>query len=479
MHEAHEDMQGDTASARACAQGLRQACDEKRAQDYAQRLSRMLQLETIHRDGCEPVFEEFRALLVELFPHVYESCEFENVGGSLLYRWRGADGGAGEALALMSHHDVVEAGEGWTHDPFGGEIADGRVWGRGALDIKGNLFCMLQAVEELAASAFEPACDIYVISSDREEIGGNDLIVDLLRERGVKIGLLLDEGSPFQLFPLAGFEGEGAFVSLAEKGSAKVRCIARGSGGHPMLPGRRSPLPRLGAFMAEIDRDGLLPLPMSPAVSAFFACLAQRAEGDARDALLALAACKEVADAELIDALDPGLRDVLGTTVAFTLAHGSDVPSTMPTAAWVQGNIRIAPGNTVDQVMEALHEVAARHDIEIELEKSGEPSPAAKVHGEGMKRIERAVNLAAPGLPTVPFLLAGGTDTKHFLGFCECVRFTALFISAEQQRSIHGIDENVNIDTLVRGVDFFKAIIRDDGCLADDCPSSASDSISF
>lgn len=449
-----------------------------RGERYAQRLARMLQLKTIYQeeegaDGADRgphegefagEFEKFRALVRELFPLLHEKCEFECVGGTLLYRWRGATEKG--ALALMSHHDVVEAGGEWSHEPFGGEIADGRVWGRGALDIKGNLFCIMQAVEELLEAGYEPAQDVHVISSNCEEKGGNDLVADLLAERGADISVLVDEGSPMQPFPAGGVEGEGAFVALGEKGSAKVRCIARGTGGHPMLPGRRSPLPRLGAFMAEIDEKGLVPVRMNPLSSAFLARLANLLEGERAEAARALAACEDVADPALLDAVDPALRDVIGTTVAFTLAHGADAAYTMPTEAWVLGNVRIATGNSVEEVMDALNALAERHDLEIKLEKSGEPSPAADPDGEGMARIERALAVAAPGVPMMPFMLAGGTDTKHFLKLCECVRFTALHISSTQQPTIHGIDENVDVDTLPRGVDFFKALIRDDGALA-------------
>ena len=127
-------------------------CDEQSAREraYAEKLARMIRVRTVQELGNAQSFEDFHALLEELFPAVFERCElkmFGDDGGSLLFCWRSAsaDEVKRPALLLMSHQDVVDAEGPWTHEPFGGEIAEGRVWGRGALDIKGNLLCILQA----------------------------------------------------------------------------------------------------------------------------------------------------------------------------------------------------------------------------------------------------------------------------------------------------------------------------------------------
>ena len=144
-----------------------------RANVYAKKLARMIRVRTVQESGNARSFEDFHDLLEELFPAVFERCElkmFGSDGGSLLFCWRSAcaDEEKQPALLLMSHQDVVDAEGPWTHEPFGGEIAEGRVWGRGALDIKGNLLCILQALEELIETGFSPAFDIYVASTARK-----------------------------------------------------------------------------------------------------------------------------------------------------------------------------------------------------------------------------------------------------------------------------------------------------------------------
>ena len=236
-------------------------CEDRsaRASAYAEKLARMLRVRTVQEPGNAQTYEDFHALLEELFPAVFEWCElkmFGDDGGSLLFCWRStlADEEKQPALLLMSHQDVVDAEGPWTYEPFGGEIAEGRVWGRGTLDIKGNLLCILQALEELIEAGFSPAFDIYVASSDCEEIGGNDLVPSYLKEQQVDIDLLVDEG------PCVVRSEDGSLiaqVAVAEKGQAIFKCSALGPGGHAMNVGKNTPLVRLGAFMAEVDAVNL------------------------------------------------------------------------------------------------------------------------------------------------------------------------------------------------------------------------------
>ena len=393
------------------------AADEARAAragEYASALARMLRVPTVRQEGCEPVFEQMRSLLAELFPLAWEAGGARVIEGSVVLRWRGArpDG----ALLLMSHHDVVQApAQGWTHPPFSGDIAEGRVWGRGAVDVKGNLFCILRAVEELLAEGFVPATDVYVVSSGCEEVGGNPAVADWLRREGVDLTLVLDEGLSVQPNPLDPACAEAALVSVAEKGAATIRCVATGPGGHAMNPPRDSPLPRLGGFMHEVDGAPL------------FA---------------------------------PG-EDGGQTALAFTTAGGSERTSMMPSEAWAVCNAHVPPGVSVTRLVEALGAVARRHNVHLEVQSSREPSAVTPTDSRGYRHVARAVGEVYPGVPVVPYVLPGGTDTRHFAGLAPAIlRFVALRTDAQQQGSVHGIDENVFVDALPDGVDFFKVLVR-------------------
>ena len=123
---------------------------DNRSMQYAEILSKLIKFETISSRENKDItkFLEFHKLLRETYPNFFNTVECENFDGSLLLKWKGTDPSL-KPIMLMNHHDVVEASGEWTHPAFSGEIADGKVWGRGTLDTKGVLAMMLQAAEQL------------------------------------------------------------------------------------------------------------------------------------------------------------------------------------------------------------------------------------------------------------------------------------------------------------------------------------------
>ena len=147
--------------------------DPARAGQYAEKLARMVRSETVSVPG-EDQREKFLAFhreLESLFPLVHEKLEKTEIDGNLLFYWKGKS--AEKPIVLMSHQDVVPAEGEWTHPPFSGDIADGKVWGRGASDTKCSVMAFLQAAEELLETGFTPANDVYLSSSCTEEWGGD------------------------------------------------------------------------------------------------------------------------------------------------------------------------------------------------------------------------------------------------------------------------------------------------------------------
>ena len=140
---------------------------DSRTNDYANGLARLIQVETIStfNQTDKTKFYEFHNVLRETFPNLFAVCTFEDFDGSFLMRWQGKTDK--EPIMLMNHHDVVEATGDWSHNPFGGEIADDKLWGRGTLDTKGGLWAMMQAAEELVREGFVPERDIYFLSACR------------------------------------------------------------------------------------------------------------------------------------------------------------------------------------------------------------------------------------------------------------------------------------------------------------------------
>jgi len=230
-----------------------QGMTDQRTAEYAAQLSEMIRVETVSvKGGSDRTrFYALHQRMHELFPRLFAACEVEDFDGSLLLRWQGR--GEGAPILLMNHHDVVEASGDWRYPPFSGTVAEGRVWGRGTLDTKGGLWAMLRAAEELIGQGFVPRQDVYFLSSCTEETDGSgaDAISRELQRRGIRLGMVLDEGGMILPEPIGGARGTFAMIGLGEKGCADLKFIARSSGGHASTPGRNTPLVRLVGFAAR------------------------------------------------------------------------------------------------------------------------------------------------------------------------------------------------------------------------------------
>ena len=213
---------------------------DTRTQAYAQRLSALIQAETISAEHQQDKtkFYEFQHLLRQMFPALFSICDHEDFNGSFLLRWKGVS--QDNPILLMNHHDVVEATGTWKYPPFSGTIAEGKLWGRGTLDTKGGLWAMLQAAEELAAAGYVPKKDVYFLSACTEETDGTgaDTISRTLQERGIRFSMVLDEGGMILEEPISGAKGTFAMIGLGEKGCADLKFIARSAGGHASTPGK-------------------------------------------------------------------------------------------------------------------------------------------------------------------------------------------------------------------------------------------------
>ena len=249
--------------------------DPKRAEAYARTLSRMLQYETVSvaETNQREKFLGFHKLLEELFPLVHRHLEKTEIDGNLLFYWKGKR--HDKPIVLMSHQDVVPAEGVWEHGPFSGDIADGKVWGRGASDTKCSVMAFFQAVEELLADGYEPENDVYLSSSCTEEWGGGGCpkLVAFLEKRGVRPWLVVDEGGGIITEPIGGIEGNFAMVGVFEKGKADVRFTAHSNGGHASAPRKNSPAARLADFIHYIEHHRVFRRKMPPEVAAMFKAL--------------------------------------------------------------------------------------------------------------------------------------------------------------------------------------------------------------
>ena len=403
----------------------------ERAEKYGQRLSRMIQKETISCRNQEDrtKFYEFHKLLETEFPLIHEKCEKHDFNGSLLFKWSGQN--KAEPILFMSHQDVVEATGQWKHEPFSGHIDEtGRVWGRGTVDTKASLMCMLSAVEEMIESGFQPLGDVYIASSCTEEWGGDGApaTVAYLEKQGVKLSLVIDEGGMIIEKPVGGVNGTYAMIGVVEKGYGDVKFTAKGKGGHSSAPTKNTPLVRLGQFMAYVEKNYPFKSEYTPTVSEMFARFAPNMDFGMKFLFGNMWLFKPLMPV-VLPAVSSAAAAMLRTTLAFTMAEGSQGANVLP------------------------HEA---HALYVDA-----PWPVVDFKGKQFNLVEEVIHEIYPGIGVSPYVMTGGTDAKFYSRICDhCIRFAPLYIDGQQYGSIHTLNENICSGALPMGVDFYKEVIR-------------------
>jgi carboxypeptidase PM20D1 len=456
--------------------------DPERAMAAAEKLSAMIQIPTVARDGEPPAAAEFRALhefLERAYPLVHGRLSREVVGEhSLLFEWRGADAGApgerGEAgrgnpglapVLLMAHADVVPvdpaAGE-WTYPPFSGAIADGYVWGRGAMDDKGSLIAILEAVESLIAGGFVPRRTVYLAFGHDEETGGGGghlAVARLLAGRGVRLEWVLDEGLVITDGVMPGVRAPVALVGVAEKGYVTLEIAATGEGGHSSMPPRETAAGIVAAAVVRLERD---PFPARlDAAERLFDAIAPEMPFGMRAIFANLWLFAPLIERQL--SRKPSTSALIRTTTAVTMLEASPKENVLPARARAVANFRIIPGETIASVAERVKRTI--DDPRVEVRPIGafgaEPSRPSSTESSGYRAIEVAIRAVLPQAVVAPSLVIPATDSRHYAGIAKDIyRFIPIVVGPADLKRFHGVDERISIADLERCVRFYRALLE-------------------
>ena len=436
--------------------------DPERAMACARKLSAMVQYETVSVPDADlhEKFLGFHKVLEDLFPLVHERLEKTEIDGNLLYYWKGKK--ADRPLVLMSHQDVVPAEGIWEHGPFSGDIADGKVWGRGASDTKCSVMAFFQAAEELLAEGYIPPQDVYLSSSCTEEWGGDGCpkIVAELERRGIKPYLVCDEGGGIITEPIAGIHGNFAMIGVFEKGKADVKFTASSEGGHASAPKAHSPVARLAAFVNEIETTPVFRRKIPKEVAAMFETLAPYAGFPLKLVLSNLWLFRPVL-LKVLPMISAQAGAMIRTTIAFTMLSGSDACNVMPQEASVSANMRFIPHQGMDESLEIVRKRAERHGLKMKVLSANDYTEPVDIHGEAFRTVQRVIGETFPGCAGSPYVMTGATDSRFYQKICDnVVRFAPVIYGPEQMKGMHGINENIAYNCLPGAVDFYRNLIK-------------------
>ena len=441
---------------------------------FAERLGRAIQFRTFvsdsNRADDRAEFVVLRQFLESEFPAVHRRLEREVVDHStLLFRWRGNDPSVAPVL-LMSHLDVVpvEVGteDNWTHPPFSGRIADGFIWGRGALDVKSGALGLLEAAEQLLEEGFQPSGDVYLALGHDEETGGdgNRKAAELLRERGVRFRFVLDEGGGLTEGIIAGIDRPVAFVGLAEKGYATIRISARADGGHASMPPPHTAVGVVSAVVSRLESDPF-PARIDGATAAMLDFIGPESAWPLRIGL----ANRWLTGGLVLRqfAAKPSLDALARTTTAATMVRGGETANVLPKRAEALVNVRLLPGDSSNSALRRIADEARRlgfddKSVTCSLEgQVSEPSRVSSVESEGFRSLQRTIAEVYPDAVVAPGLTMAATDSRYYASIAEDVyRFLPLRITTDDLQRFHGVDERISVETYERMIGFLARLVE-------------------
>ncbi|HYN09180.1 MAG TPA: M20 family peptidase [Vicinamibacterales bacterium] len=436
----------------------------------ATRLSGALQFPTIswgdaaRRDG--DAFLGLHTYLQDKFPAVGRVLTREAIATySLLYTWPGRRGDLPPVI-LVAHLDVVPAetsGRAWTQPPFSGAIADGKVWGRGAIDDKSGVLGLLESVEALIGAGFTPERTIYLAFGHNEEDGGDAsgaaAIARHLAGRGVHDAFLLDEGGViFDRVP--GVRQPVAFVGITEKDPVTFELRVTAPGGHASMPPTHTAVGILGRALDRLEQRPM-PSRLDGAARETFMTLAPEMTPPMRAVFANLWLTRPAVLRRF--AQTPETNATIRTTMAPTMLEASPKANVLATAARAIVNVRLLPGDRVPDAQR--HMRAAIDDPRVEIVVlaggGGDPPPISSATSADFARLGGAIRSVYPEVLVAPFLTVAATDSRHYVRIAPHIyRFLPIHFDGAFE-AVHGVDEHVTIDAYEKAIRVYATIIKE------------------
>lgn len=439
-------------------------------QKAADHLAEAIQIKTISKESMQESdyqpFMEYHQWLEKTYPLFHQNLNKEVINKySLLYRWKGSQSDLKPVL-FASHMDVVPVDEAtlpaWHADPFKGEIKQGFVWGRGAIDMKNHTVGLFEAVEELLSQGFQPRRDIYFGLGHDEEISGKDgakKIAEYLQKKKIHLAAVLDEGGMISRGLVPGIDMPVGLIGVGEKEYVTINLSAKGVPGHSSNPPRQTAIGILARAIALMDDN---PFPAHPELA--IKTLKQVAFLFPFQTRLVLANTW-LLKPFLIRELEKTVQTnaLIRTTHAATLIRGGIKDNILPAEASAKINFRLLPGDSQETVLQHIQKVVddPRIRAEIDMADAWGPSRVSQLDTPAYNTLALVIRQVFGNMPVAPYLLMFATDARHYQDVSDQLyHFSPVAFDPEDINRMHGIDERISVAAMADMVKFYTRLMK-------------------
>jgi acetylornithine deacetylase/succinyl-diaminopimelate desuccinylase-like protein len=433
----------------------------KLREETAQRLSEYIRINTSNPPGNELAAARWLADVLakeSIRGMILDTTELGPGRANFYARLPGSPGR--KAIALVHHMDVVTATpKDWMVDPFAGEIRDGHVWGRGALDMKGHGIIQLMALIALKRAGVRLTRDLVYVGNADEEIGGlgSRTFVERHPDLVSRIEYVLTEGADTRVE-----KGRVRWfgVDVGEKRTWWKTLVARGTTSHGSVPLGDNPVDRL---IRALDRIVAYetPIRLTPAVDRFFKAQARDQTGPGKAWLSNAAAALKTQEGRAWLLSQPERNALLRNTITPTVLRGSEKTNVIPQEASVELDIRLLPDEDTVAFRRTLERVIADPRIRIEAIGDMAPPYSAPLDTEMFRALERVAARMLPGVPLATPMSAGATDRPYWAAAGPIpYGIDPYLVELEESRySVHGNNERLSLENIEFGLKYYVDVI--------------------
>jgi len=408
-------------------------------------------------------FMRYRTFLETTYPLIHKNLPRTIIDSfNYIYEWKGTDTSI-LPMVLMAHYDVVpveaSAIKLWHAKPYGGEVKDNYIWGRGVLDDKSSMISILEAAESQLAKGFQPKQTILLcFGADEESSGkGATAVVKYFKSLNKKFDLVVDEGGEISTEDNKSIKAPIASIGVGEKGYVTLVLTAQKAGGHSSIPASHTAIDMLSNAISKVSANPM-PTKLTPPIEAYLKSIsAYNVNFFEKMGLSNLWLFKSLVMNVMAE--NPNTNALIRTTIVPTVFNSGVRDNVIPTFATAYINSRILPGQSSKDVYDYVQRTINDTNIKITYYKNymTEPSPTTDVNSKYYKRVEKVVRAVVKDVVVAPMLMVGATDSRNYREISDgVINFTPI----TDAKGYHGIDERMLISDFQKCYNFYTLLIK-------------------